>query len=71
MNAVTNLVAIVSLLLALATAGDAKKDQAAVSSPSSARTPASRPLPPGGDCDEFGCGGNHNETLVRDVTPMK
>ena len=21
----------------------------------------------GGDCDEFGCGSNHNETLVRDT----
>lgn len=23
------------------------------------------PRPGGGGCDEFGCGGNHNETLVR------
>ena len=21
--------------------------------------------PPGGDCDEFGCGGNHNEVLIQ------
>ena len=25
----------------------------------------------GGDCDEFGCGGNHNETLVRDASSVK
>lgn len=25
----------------------------------------------GGGCDEFGCGTNHNETLVRDTEPMK
>ena len=25
----------------------------------------------GSDCDEFGCGTNHNETLVRDTSPMQ
>ena len=24
---------------------------------------------PGGGCDEFGCGTNHNETLARDTSP--
>ena len=25
----------------------------------------------GGGCDDWGCGTNHNETLVRDTAPMK
>lgn len=25
----------------------------------------------GGGCDEWGCGSNHNETLVRDTAPVK
>ena len=69
MNAVTDFIAIVSLLLALATAGNTTKDQTGVSSPSAASITTSRPRP--GDCDEFGCGMNHNETLVRDTAPVK
>jgi hypothetical protein len=69
MDAITNLVATVALLLAMAAAGEATKAQVELSSPAAARGASSRPLPP--DCDEFGCGGNHNETLVRDEEPMK
>ena len=69
MNAIMNLVMIVSLLLALAAAGDASKSQVELSSPSPTRGASSRPLP--GGCEEFGCGSNHNETLVRDTGPMK
>jgi hypothetical protein len=69
MDAITNLVTIVSLLLALAAAGDAAKSQVNVSSPSATRGASSRLLP--GNCDDWECGGNHNETLVRDATPVK
>jgi hypothetical protein len=68
MDAITNLVATVALLLAMAAADEATKGQANVSSPSATRGVSSRPLP--GGCDEFGCGTNHNETLVRDAAPM-
>ena len=54
MNAGMRLVAVVALIWALAAAGG-MGDPAAKA--------ASRP---GGECDEFGCGTNHNETLVRD-----
>lgn len=56
MNAVTSFVAIVSLLLALATAGGAAKQQAEVNSPAAARdiTPSKIVL-------------NHNETMVSDA----
>jgi hypothetical protein len=55
MNSVTSLVAIVSLLLALAAGGGTPKPQV------------------GGSCPPFACGsdGNHNETLVRDTSPVK
>jgi hypothetical protein len=69
MDAITNLVTIVSLLLALTAAGDAAKSQVNVSSPSATRSPSSRLLP--GGCDDWECGSNHNETLVFDATPMK
>ena len=69
MNTITNLVTIVSLLLALAAAGEATKGQVGASSPSATRGASSRPLT--GGCDEFGCGTNHNETLVRDAAPVK
>ena len=63
MNAVTSFVAIVSLLLGLATAGGATKEQAEVNS-TAARSATSRVS---NDCEEWACGGNHNETLVRDA----
>ncbi|HKQ77708.1 MAG TPA: hypothetical protein VJ810_28690 [Blastocatellia bacterium] len=68
MDAITNLVATVALLLALAAAEDATKSQVKVSSSSTTRSASSRPVP--GCDDEFGCGTNHNETLVRDATAM-
>ncbi len=106
MNAVTSFVAIVSLLLALATAGGVAKEQADVKSPAARDiTPSKIVLnhnetmvsdatsfeqtdrwsqwltsvqafvftkfsmyaPVRGGCDEWGCGSNHNETLVRDA----
>ena len=69
MDAITNLVTIVSLLLALAAAGETTKGQVNVSSPSATPGASSRLLP--GNCDDFQCGSNHNETLVCDATPMK
>ena len=69
MNAVTNLLTIVSLLLALVAAENTTKDQVKASSTSAVRGTSSRPLP--GGCDEFGCGTNHNETMVLDAEPMK
>jgi hypothetical protein len=69
MNTITNLVTIVSLLLALAAAGDATKGQVKVSSSPATHSISSRPLP--GGCDEWGCGTNHNETLVRDAVTVK
>jgi hypothetical protein len=69
MDAITNLLTIISLLLALAAAGDASKSQVELSSPSAARGASSRPLT--GCEDEFGCGMNHNETLARDAETMK
>lgn len=58
MNAVTGFVAIVSLLLALATAGDARKDQAKVDAPPRNITPSKIAI-------------NHNETMVRDATSVQ
>jgi hypothetical protein len=69
MNAITSIVTIVSLLLALAVAEDSTRSQVDVSSPSATRGASSRPLPPG--CDDWECGSNHNETLVLDDEPMK
>jgi hypothetical protein len=69
MNTITYLVTIVSLLLAMAAAGEATQGQAGASSPSATRGAFSRDSPVG--CDEWGCGGNHNETLVRDAAPVK
>jgi hypothetical protein len=69
MDAITNLVATVALLLAMAAAGEATKGQVELSSPSAARGVSSRPLT--GCEDEFGCGMNHNETMVRDEESMK
>ena len=69
MDAITNLVATVALLLAMAAAGDATKGQVKVSSSPATHSISSRPLT--GCDDEFGCGMNHNETLVRDAAPMK
>lgn len=110
MNAVTGFVAIVSLLLALATAGGAAKDQAKGNSSDSRNISPSKIVlnhnetfvqdasptrqaddsellttakqaaasavrllirffinaPGGGGCDDWGCGSNHNEMLVRD-----
>ena len=70
MNPVTNLVTIISLLLALAGAGNAPKGQGVVSSSSVTNVTPSRPFPGGGGCDEWYCGGNHNETMVLDAEPM-
>jgi hypothetical protein len=69
MNPVTSLAVIVSLLLALAVGDNSIKGQATVSSPSAARNTSSRPLP--GWCEEWGCGMNHNETLMRDAARIK
>ena len=64
MNAVTSFVTIVSLLLALSFAGGAV-NQSPANEPASARgTTSGLPRP----CEEWGCGSNHNETLVRDTT---
>ena len=59
MNAVTGLVAIVSLLLALAGAGGAATEQAGADSQ------AARPV------TTSKLGANHNETLVSDATPVE
>jgi hypothetical protein len=58
MNAVTGFIAIVSLLLTLATGGDTAKQKAG--------TPQANTCPP------WACGSdsNHNETLVRDTAPV-
>jgi hypothetical protein len=69
MDAIMNLVATVALLLVMAAAGDATKGQVGASSPSATPSASSRPLT--GCDDEFGCGMNHNETLMRDAEPMK
>ena len=70
MNAGTGLVAVVSLLLALAGAGGAAAVQAGADSLTGTRSAASR-LPDRGDtCPTWGCGENHNETLVSDATPV-
>ena len=69
MDAIMNLVATVALLLAMAAAGEATKDQVGASSPPATHSISSRPLP--GGCDDWGCGTNHNETLVRDAAPVK
>ena len=55
MYAAINLIAIVSLLISLASAGGATKDQAQV-----------KPPP-----EMYGKNLNHNETLVRDTAPVK
>jgi hypothetical protein len=68
MDVIMNLVTIVALLLAPAAAGEATKGQVNVSSPSATRGASSRLLP---GCDDWECGGNHNETLVSDATPVK
>ena len=69
MDAITNLLATVALLLAMAAAGDATKGQVGASSTPGTHSISSRPLT--GCDDEFGCGMNHNETLVRDAAPVK
>jgi len=71
MNAGTGLVAIVSLLLALAAAGGAAKEQAGVDSPTGTRSTASRVPDRGSSCPSWGCGENHNETLVSDATSVQ
>lgn len=71
MDAITNLVATVALLLALASAGETTKSQVNVSTPSTPREASAKPLPRGSGCDDWGCGTNHNETLVRDTETMK
>jgi hypothetical protein len=68
MGAITNLVATVALLLAMIAAGDATTGQVKVSSKPATHSISSRPLT---GCEEFGCGTNHNETLMRDAAPMK
>ena len=67
MNAGTSLVAIVSLLLALAAAGGVATEQADVNSPTATRSTTSRL--PSDKC--YGCGANHNETLVSDAPPVQ
>jgi hypothetical protein len=69
MDAITNLVATVALLLALAAGVETTKGRVEVSSPTSTHSPSSRPM--SGGCEEWGCGMNHNETLVLDAEPMK
>ena len=70
MNAGTGLVAVVWLWLALAGAGGAATEQAGADSLTGTRGTASR-LPDRGDtCPTWGCGENHNETLVRDATSV-
>ena len=65
MNAVTGLAAVVSLLLALAAAGgQAEVSTAAAGGPASSQAR----VPGGGWCEDWGCGMNHNETLVSDAT---
>ena len=59
MNAVTGLVAIASLLLALAAAGGTAKEQVGVNSQAARPITASK------------LGANHNETLVRDTTSVQ
>jgi hypothetical protein len=59
MDAVTGLVAVVSLLLALAAAGGVAEEPARVSSP------------PAGLVTPSKLAANHNETLVRDAAPVK
>ena len=109
MNTGMTIATIFSLLLALATAGDASKHQAGVSSPAAIRghnlnhnetlvrdaaplqrtddwslwlsseqafDPASLFIQflsyrAGGQCSPMVCGSNHNETFVRDTTPME
>ena len=71
MSEVTNLVTIISLLLALAVAGDATKGRSTASSPPATREASAKPVPRGAGCDDWGCGTNHNETLICDVAPIK
>ena len=105
MNITTSFIAIVSLLLALATADIATIDQSNSTCNTTTVTNPNRialnhnetmvsdePLaeqsvgwsqllmslrgfffsrPSPGGCDEWGCGSNHNETLVRDSAPVK
>ena len=62
MNAVTSFINIVSLLTALTLAGGAA-NQSPANEPASTRTTSGSPRP----CEDWGCGTNHNETLVRDA----
>jgi len=87
MNAVTGLVAIVSLLLALAAAGGAAKEQAGVSPKAErqittsklgvnhnetlARDTTSSNVPRPAGCPTWMCGSNHNDTLVSDATSVQ
>jgi hypothetical protein len=68
MNAVTGLAAMVSLLLALAGPRGAAKEQAGENSPTGTRSTTSRMTDDGSGCPEWGCGSNHNETMVSDAT---
>jgi hypothetical protein len=67
MNAVTSFVTIVSLLLALALAGGAANQSPTNVQAPTRSTTSGVPRP----CEEWGCGMNHNETLVRDNAPKK
>ncbi len=69
MNPVTNLMLIVSLLLALAAGGNSSKGEAEASSPSASRITSSGRAVAG--CSSWACTSNHNETLVRDTSPVQ
>ena len=70
MNAGPSLVAIVSLLLAMAAAGGVATEQADVNSPAATRATTSR-LTEGTGCPEWACGSNHNETMVGDAPSVQ
>jgi hypothetical protein len=64
MNAVTSFVTLVSLLAALALAGGAANQSPTNVQAPTRSTTSGVPRP----CDDWGCGMNHNETLVRDAS---
>jgi hypothetical protein len=63
MNAVTSFITIVSLLTALTLASGAD-NQSLANEPTVERSTTSRVPRP---CEDWGCGTNHNETMVRDA----
>src|SRR5688572_27695130 len=64
MNTVTSFVTIVSLLLALALAGSPSNQSPAYEPAPTRSTTSGVPRP----CEDWGCGTNHNETLVIEAT---